>query len=1099
MTQQTAGIASLATQLDLFLLIELLHDVIKIKNNRLSKPFIIRRSFPIMKNITILGQNGRPIIAGQGSMQPTHLFQASKVLKQKLITLRIENIIFREMGILRLTNVVSDDDISFENCYFKNTVTSQGIISVENSVYKFSAGCIYFHQCHFTNNVALQSSRFIAIVRSDNGFHKCYFRHNLSTGKGLIFLAEGFSDFKNNFFERNTPISEYYAARAFKSYKTTMYKYITDIAGGVIWATTNSTVNILNCSFKANAATRSGGAICMRGRKLIIKRSLFEHNVVTGTFPAYSGGGAIFSDTNSVADISNCLFVRNKATYSGGAIYFKGKEIFLKSSLFEWNSVISKHIAKTYGGAVAIGSNPSTVVKILNGFFNGNKATAGGGAVLFQGRKLMIKSSIFDYNTAMNSFTSKGGALIAIHFSVTEILNCSFKGNEATYVGGAIFAKGRKFAIRSSSFEHNTVGKKYNGKTVAGAIFIYIYSVAEIVGSLFRENEATWVGGAVCIEGKKLIITSSVFEYNMVRYSKITFGGAICALNNYAVEIFNCSFRGNKATFGGGAIVTQGKKLVVKSSLFQNNTVGDNNTYHGYPKGFGDAICIKIVRQRTVKDGNSGSIMDSESIYNNVNCSFQRNMAWWNGGAIYSNGVKSTIKNSTFKNNSTGYSGGAISISSVSLISASISECYFNYNKAFGFGGAVQYCGKELIIITSSFQSNIVLSKQGEGGGLHTSTLLQNDSRQVLIDHCTFDGNYAPFRGGAIMTATINLFIRNSLFRSASYPYTESYSGGDLLYSKSSVVLERVSFLDADSYNFRNSLIYHEGYLMQKIGRIRLETFNFIFSMKAEVHMTCFTGKIIALSKAEISPGKSRFLSVSCSVCPLNFYSLYRSLMDLFSQNQSIKKTNTECYHCPLGGICERGIIRAADNFWGYKLANEVRFVSCPLGYCCLNKECLNYSSCHKSRSGILCGQCQKGFTENLLTPDCLLPEKCHQPLYLLVVIILGIVYLSVLMYINEITKTLKSLLLPGFIPSYFDYSLKTRYQISEIFKGMLEYLKSTFSNESCQGGQTEHLTNYVIVNETENEEQFDDMRDNTEPACNEQTQNITVLHKGNS
>ena len=53
--------------------------------------------------------------------------------------------------------------------------------------------------------------------------------------------------------------------------------------------------------------------------------------------------------------------------------------------------------------------------------------------------------------------------------------------------------------------------------------------------------------------------------------------------------------------------------------------------------------------------------------------------------------------------------------------------------------------------------------------------------------------------------------------------------------------------------------------------------------------------------------------------------------------------------------------------------------------------------------------------TENLLTQDCLPFDKCHHPWYLMVVMIFGISYVVMIMYINEITKALKSLLIPRY------------------------------------------------------------------------------------
>ena len=94
-------------------------------------------------------------------------------------------------------------------------------------------------------------------------------------------------------------------------------------------------------------------------------------------------------------------------------------------------------------------------------------------------------------------------------------------------------------------------------------------------------------------------------------------------------------------------------------------------------------------------------------------------------------------------------------------------------------------------------------------------------------------------------------------------------------------------------------------------------------------------GKIMTVSKAHRTYEKSldRFtlFSVSCSFCPQSFYGLYKSHMDYISQNQSAKTNNAKCLSCPVGGICKKGQVRAAENFWGYISGKEVRFAACPL------------------------------------------------------------------------------------------------------------------------------------------------------------------------
>ena len=64
----------------------------------------------------------------------------------------------------------------------------------------------------------------------------------------------------------------------------------------------------------------------------------------------------------------------------------------------------------------------------------------------------------------------------------------------------------------------------------------------------------------------------------------------------------------------------------------------------------------------------------------------------------------------------------------------------------------------------------------------------------------------------------------------------------------------------------------------------------------------------------------------------------------------------------------------------------------CPNGYCCQDTNgCNSLESCNENRSGILCGSCEKNWTESLISENCVAIEGCNSRLiiglYILVVI----------------------------------------------------------------------------------------------------------------
>ena len=271
-------------------------------------------------------------------------------------------------------------------------------------------------------------------------------------------LAGGISAIKESRFEENTPVN----------------KYIVGLigGGGAIYATANSTLQILSSIFKRNRALKVGGAICFLGRRLVIISTLFEHNSAMSNYDASAFGGAVRALFRSTVEISNCSFKAIKATQGGGAISFQGEKLAIKSSLLKNNYALNKYNRQTVGGAVYAFSNSS--VHVLNCNFKENGATSFGGAIHTFGKKLMIKFSLFERNIPLSKYTAEtyGGAVSADINAVAEILSCSFRRNIATQTGSAVHTFGKKLILISSLFEHNTAASKYANNSEGGAVYV---------------------------------------------------------------------------------------------------------------------------------------------------------------------------------------------------------------------------------------------------------------------------------------------------------------------------------------------------------------------------------------------------------------------------------------------------------------------------------------------------------------------------------------------------------------------------------------------------------------------------------------------------
>lgn len=162
--------------------------------------------------------------------------------------------------------------------------------------------------------------------------------------------------------------------------------------GGAILNDASSPI-LLNCTFINNNDAGEGGAICNRseGSPTLtsspkLNNCQFLNN--TGTY-----GGAIFNEQNNSISMTGCLFLRNTANDSGGAIYNKGSATFANctvvqntsypsgggiynnSTLTLINCAVVGNICDNAGAGLRPGSAGSQAVSIANSIFWGNLST----------------------------------------------------------------------------------------------------------------------------------------------------------------------------------------------------------------------------------------------------------------------------------------------------------------------------------------------------------------------------------------------------------------------------------------------------------------------------------------------------------------------------------------------------------------------------------------------------------------------------------------------------------------------------------------------------------------------------------------------------
>ncbi|MBN1359708.1 MAG: right-handed parallel beta-helix repeat-containing protein [Sedimentisphaerales bacterium] len=198
-------------------------------------------------------------------------------------------------------------------------------------------------------------------------------------------------------------------------------------------------------TLRNGAGTYGGGIWCVNS-SVTIRDCAFVENATA------AAGAAIYVDTSSSADISDCAFSWNSG-YNGGAIAsFAAAEI--RSCYFQANG------AATFGGAIYAQSG-GNVTRIVDCTFTGdasagyagNSSMFGGALYIFHGTAT-IDSCLFEANHADRD----GGAVCADGNCEAAFINCIFNGNDTRGCGGAIATRqGQSHAIVTNcTFSGNT-------------------------------------------------------------------------------------------------------------------------------------------------------------------------------------------------------------------------------------------------------------------------------------------------------------------------------------------------------------------------------------------------------------------------------------------------------------------------------------------------------------------------------------------------------------------------------------------------------------------------------------------------------------------
>jgi predicted outer membrane repeat protein len=197
-------------------------------------------------------------------------------------------------------------------------------------------------------------------------------------------------------------------------------------------------------------------------------------------------------------------------------VYISRSAVELLDCAFEENR------GSTHGMVYVDADTPDVVVRRCA--FTRNRAWSGGAIRMYS--NIVIEGCDFAENRA---YDGDGGALYC-HLSSPHVVGCSFRGNSASYNGGAIAGLGANVVVEECLFASNVA--------------------EEESGGAFKTS-----GGSSALAHCVLIGNSSYY------------GGGVVASQDARVALYGCTFFRNEGTMASGVSATYGSVLSADRSI----------------------------------------------------------------------------------------------------------------------------------------------------------------------------------------------------------------------------------------------------------------------------------------------------------------------------------------------------------------------------------------------------------------------------------------------------------------------------------------------------------------------------------------------------
>lgn len=397
-----------------------------------------------------------------------------------------------------------------------------------------------------------------------------------------------------------------------------------------------------------SATNARGGGLTIQFAQATFRDCIFRSNVAT---PANTGGGAVLAYDQVTLFFDNCLFEDNVAKNEGGALKIDGTNAS-PAVAFVHNCRFFDNLA-----------NPP-----------GHRNTAAGGGIHVGNAKLWVTNSRFVGNQA----GYVGGAIfgigtwqepVATPHAEVYIANSTFVGNQAVANGvappdapeaGAVHIEDQgTMKIWNSRFDENSAG-------LAGAANAY-RAILEIRDSVFRGNRATATTSGSGFGGAVTVISNDtgVDGANNRRSATLLVSGSLLqgryGATTTAAQVGGCLYAAGDVVRRSGAVLPQGAATQTRAQVTISDVVFDDcdvSSLSAIPNGgafelfhvnatISDTLVLRSDALGTGSGGGGGRII-SESLATLTNVTFAKNSAVQYGGALYLAGADVDITGGAF-------------------------------------------------------------------------------------------------------------------------------------------------------------------------------------------------------------------------------------------------------------------------------------------------------------------------------------------------------------------------------------------------------------------------------------------------------------------